>query len=212
VIKFLKIVGRLMPALVLVPMARALPQQLGCDCTLSPNKPCCIGKWLGPYELEISCSVVTLCTGDCANSFDEIGHAALIPSGPHAGKVLIWTRCDIQVNRSTPYTTHIWDPLLPSMQPTVTADVLGKIGSTNGPFCSGHFWVLDSEGKPKLFTVGGTDYNLPCHCTDFPLPALIWRQGCQAPGLFPSLFLGRLLFVRRWSRGAAGLSIDGASR
>ncbi len=136
------------------------------SCCPSPGTsgPCCIGQWDAvPYNPPISCVPGT--PGCCS---DEIAHAALIPSGTWpvgitpgglttsiAGMVLVWTRCDDQPG----YTTHIWDPSDPggvAYAPAII-DRINADGTEDGPFCSGHAWILDDAKNPKLLVVGGQD-------------------------------------------------------
>jgi hypothetical protein len=93
-----------------------------------------------------------------AGQYDDIGHAALIPVGPHAGEILLWS----ERTYAAGYTSHLWDPvgLTVSESPPFAS-------GTDRPFCSGHAWVLE-EGSPRFLTVGGV---VPMSaCTDCSNP------------------------------------------
>lgn len=133
--------------------------------------PCCIGDWDGPYSPLISCpGPFDPSCPQCGT--DEIAHAALIPCGAWplspggdpesiAGMVLIWTRCTVRAPTADPYKTHLWDP---NNEGSVafSAPILDRINAApdrteDGPFCSGHAWILDQDKNPKLLVVGGED-------------------------------------------------------
>lgn len=145
-------------------------------CTTDPNGPKCIGRWMDPIELcapthpigcnkhSIECGVDP-CTTGC-NPGDEIAHAALIPSGPLAGQVLLWTRCD---NAQNPFfATYFWNPIDGQISGSATFPA-----GTEDAFCAGHVWVLDAEGKAKLFTVGGSLTN---RCYWFDAESTLWSS------------------------------------
>lgn len=128
-------------------------------CVANPGGPKCIGRWMEPMELcgpsgPIGCNKHNdecgqpACAAGC-NPGDEIAHAALIPSGPRAGQILMWTRCD-NLTQNPAFKTYFWDPV--SQQ--VTGEAVFPSGAADS-FCAGHAWTLDAEGKAKLFTVGG---------------------------------------------------------
>lgn len=161
---------------VLVPAPRQQGQ--GGPCVANPNGPKCIGRWMEPLELcltagPIGCNKlspecgVPACTTGC-NPGDEVAHAALIPSGPNAGQILFWTRCD-NTTQNPNFKTYFWDP--------VSQQITGQVAFPSGAadsFCSGHTWVLDAEGKAKLFTVGGQFTN---RAYWFDAETLIWNPG-----------------------------------
>jgi hypothetical protein len=114
------------------------------------------GQGIGCNERG-DCDEEPWCTA-CAN--DEIAHAALIPSGPHAGEVIFWTRCD-KLDQNPRFKSYFWSP--------GTGGAGMVTGSADFPpppplpasqdtfaFCNGHNWVLDGEGKSKLLNVGGS--------------------------------------------------------
>jgi hypothetical protein len=75
--------------------------------------------------------------------------------------VLIWTRCTVRAPTADPYKTHLWDP---NNEGSVafSAPILDRINAApdrteDGPFCSGHAWILDQDKNPKLLVVGGED-------------------------------------------------------
>jgi len=119
-----------------------------------------IGQWSGPHDLGISCT-----EDDCL--VDEIGHATLIPCGDHAGRVLFWTRCHDSELRDTncllpkPYSSHILETQTMTIQESPTFDTAYPISPRkDGPFCSGHIWILDGNGDPKFLAVGGVDFDV----------------------------------------------------
>ena len=113
--------------------------------------------------------------------WDEIAHASLIPSGSWpdpddstaqislAGKVLVWTGCDQQsiASQAAEYQTHVLDldtPIVTALwAPPIQVSSLslpnGPLPSTAGIFCSGHRWVLDANGNPRLLVLGGSNYS-----------------------------------------------------
>lgn len=131
-------------------------------CFTDPTSALCIGRWLGPYELcsmgPIGCNYYSESCGSpicstCVDSSnnpvsDEIAHAALIPTGPWAGDVLIWTRCD-NPGQNPNFKSYIWDPV------NNTIDASASFAGADEPFCCGHAWVLDGSGNTKLLCVGG---------------------------------------------------------
>lgn len=149
-------------------------------CVANPGGPKCIGRWMEPMELcgpsgpigcnRFSAECMQPVCGDCTDptsplclckNGDEIAHAALIPSGPHAGQILMWTRCD-NLTQNPAFKTYFWDPV--SQQ--ITGEAVFPAGAADS-FCSGHTWVLDADGKAKLFTVGGSVHR----------PRLLVRRG-----------------------------------
>ena len=146
------------------PAIPALPQQSTDPCATNPNGPKCVGRWMEPIELcgpagPIGCNAMTAecgetepCNTGCEIG-DEVAHAALVPSGPHAGQILLWTRCD-RLAQNPDFGSYLWDPVTQ----LVTAKVPFPAGARDS-FCSGHTWVLDAAGKAKLFVVGGSYTN-----------------------------------------------------
>lgn len=146
----------------LVPMVAAQGQQTD-PCVNNPNGPKCIGRWMEPIELcgpdgPIGCNKFSpeceqgACTTGC-NAGDEIAHSALIPSGPRAGQVLLWTRCD-RLDQNPAFRSYFWDPV----SQLVTGDAPFPPSAADA-FCAGHTWILDGEGKAKLLTAGGSVTN-----------------------------------------------------
>ena len=140
------------------------PQQSTDPCASNPNGPKCLGRWMEPIELcgpegPIGCNVLSAECGESApcgtgcEGGDEVAHLSLIPSGPHAGQLLVWTRCD-RLAQNPAFASYIWDPV----SQLVTAEIPFAIGARDS-FCSGHTWVLDAAGKAKLFVVGGSFTN-----------------------------------------------------
>ena len=122
--------------------------------------PTTCGQWTSHGSLGVACTDTSISCG----RFDEIGHAALIPSGLHKGRVLFWTRCDPQPHRGSCglYASHILDPLTMSVvdSPSFSPALPGTPPATEGDghFCAGHAWMLDQNGDPKLIAAGGTNY------------------------------------------------------
>lgn len=151
-------------ALVVVLSFPSFAQQSTNPCANNPNGPKCVGRWMEPIELcttsgPIGCNVVSPecgqtepCSTGCEIG-DEVAHAALVPSGPHAGQILLWTRCDRLVQNPS-FGSYLWDPV----SQLVTAKIPFPSGARDS-FCSGHAWVLDAEGQAKLITVGGSFTN-----------------------------------------------------
>jgi hypothetical protein len=164
----------LVSSAVLGSFASAFPRQTASCCVpplTPPGASCCIGQWEGPYDLGTSCADDA---GGCqpfACATDEIAHAALIPTGSWpavipteglidlAGQVVFWTTCTSHEG----YATHVWNPARPDDPPVYHPEILSELNPNgpsvdrNGPFCSGHAWVLDEAKNPKLLTVGGVD-------------------------------------------------------
>lgn len=148
-------------------------------CAVHPAGPECIGRWMEPIELcgpagpigcnfvHAECGEVAPCDSGCERG-DEIAHAALVPSGPHAGQILVWTRCD-RLAQNPSFAAYLWDPV----SQRVTAEAPFPPGAADS-FCSGHTWVLDAEGKAKLFTVGGSLTN---RAYWFDAEAVAWSPG-----------------------------------
>lgn len=138
--------------------------------------PGVVGQWLPASDLELSCDDPETCAED------EIGHATLIPVGPHKGRILVWTKCDdtgarepgCGLSSARPYTSRIIDPLTETVvaEFSFEAALPGKEGLTEPQmvegvpgvvelperdltFCSGHMWILDGDKNPKLLVVGG---------------------------------------------------------
>jgi hypothetical protein len=129
-------------------------------CIQNPTALSCLGQWSGPYDLMIStCPQPPDPNPYCSEAqYDDIGHAALIPVGPHAGEMLLWS----ERTYADGYTSHLWDPV----GLTVSASPPFASG-TDRPFCSGHAWVLDG-GSPRFLAVGGV---VPMSaCTDCSNP------------------------------------------
>jgi hypothetical protein len=147
-----------------------LPQAQTDPCATNPNGPKCVGRWMEPIELcgqdgpigcnaiSAECSQPSPCNTGCENG-DEVAHAALIPSGPHAGQILVWTRCD-RPTQNPSFGSYVWDPV----SQLVTAEAAFPPGAADA-FCAGHTWVLDAAGKAKLFVVGGSLTNSRTRCT-----------------------------------------------
>ncbi|MEX1023513.1 MAG: galactose oxidase early set domain-containing protein [Planctomycetota bacterium] len=120
------------------------------------------GQWLTPIELGISCED-TCCPTGTGLTQDEIVHVNLIPVGPCAGSLLLWTRCDFGQAEETPYLSYIWDPASGAVQ-----ELEWPAAMTTGPFCAGHCWALDpldrdpaGAPKAKLFVAGGRENAAP---------------------------------------------------
>lgn len=157
-----------------------VPQALPTDpCVANPNGPKCIGRWMDPIELCAPGGVSIGCNprGDCGappcaagmcSTGDEIAHAALIPSGPRAGEVLFWTRCD-KPSQNPAFATYFWDPATQQ----VTGSTSFPAGAADA-FCNGHTWTLDADGKAKLFNVGGSVTNLAYW---FDAESATWNPG-----------------------------------
>lgn len=92
------------------------------------------GQWVGPWDW--SCIVAAPCT----NSFAEISHAAVIPTGPHKGKVIFWHQAvDQACNQTYEADAWIFDPLYP----TGLLKIGGQLDAD--VFCSGTSW--NSRGE-----------------------------------------------------------------
>lgn len=152
---------------------------------------------LCPQTGSIGCAQTVVCgvdpCGTCPH--DEVTHAALVPTGPHAGQVMLWTRCD-DTNPSPDdpdprynpnFATYFWDPV----SSAITGNTFFPSGAAYS-FCSGHTWVLDEDREPRLFTVGGSPLSNRAYWFD---PALGWNPPGDDPvdvpanGLYyPSVF------------------------
>jgi hypothetical protein len=156
-----------------------LPQAQTDPCATNPNGPKCVGRWMEPIELcgqdgPIGCNAISAecaqaapCNTGCENG-DEVAHAALIPSGPHAGQILVWTRCD-RPTQNPSFGSYVWDPV----SQLVTAEAAFPPGAADA-FCAGHTWVLDAAGKAKLFVVGGSLTN---RAYWFDAETVTWNPG-----------------------------------
>jgi hypothetical protein len=124
-----------------------------------PAPPSALGQWTGPFDLGITCDDTVSTHGEGC-SWDEIAHAFLIPGGIHAGKIVVFTRCHYDPSRTAVgclgYTSHIVnaEAATPSIDGTASFANIWSFGS-NGPFCSGHTWMLDADLSPKMLAVGG---------------------------------------------------------
>lgn len=164
------------------------------------------GEWSGPHNLGISCPNTVCC------DHDEIAHASLIPTGTHKGRVLVWTRCDDQPTRGAPlpsqcnsqcawntsyaYKSHVVNVNTSTVPVTLTVAASPSFGPAlpgdpsldtelDGPFCSGHTWMLDSAGNPKLLVVGGGYYGTGLGSREtywFDPATAVWVDG---PGQLP---------------------------
>lgn len=127
-----------------------------------PQSPCPIdngGEWAGPYNWTDQLQTPFTCTQQ------EIVHGALIPTGPFAGKVLMFRREQRRVpagsgpcqNTDTP-KAYIFDPQAPSQLIEINQTLSSDI------FCAGQSW--DKFGH--LVVAGG----VPSGCGDSnpPLP------------------------------------------
>jgi hypothetical protein len=119
------------------------------------------GKWLPYYNW---CPQFVTESGDPANcTHRTIGHAALIPVGNHAGKVLLWNLYSAASGGACTVTdeTFLFDP----SNPAQLIKILHSPLQTN-IFCSGMSW--DPNGN--LVVVGGEDgENVePGHPPPFP--------------------------------------------
>lgn len=179
--------------ILLVPLAVASAgggvSRVDAQCTV----PASCGQWEGPFDLDASCPTTSSC------GRDEIVHAALIPTGVRKGHVILWTlcqalrgTCDDDVNDPNPYTSHILNPhgAEPEIveHPPFHAAYGLDIGDdlVDGPFCSGHTWILDQDENPKLLVAGGlrgtSDGSRETLWFD-PI-SVAWLDG---PGLLPPL-------------------------
>jgi len=98
------------------------------------------GSWTGPYDWS-SCLAVPGCT-----TLSEISHAALIPTGPYRGKVLMWREpTSATCNPLNTGEGWIFDPITPH-----TLIRIDQVLDSN-IFCAGASW--DPEGE--LVICGG---------------------------------------------------------
>ncbi len=114
------------------------------------------GTWAGPWDWPV-CINPCGCTGGSGAHLTEISHAALIPKGPYAGKVVFWRRSVIQASGQPAGTcdslgvadSWLWDPLAPQeitrITNTVTTPFVGDL------FCTGISW----HPRGDLFAMGG---------------------------------------------------------
>lgn len=100
------------------------------------------GSWEGPWPGWDCC--MNPCGG---TAFPEISHAALIPRGTFAGKVILWHNSTCAPGNTI--VSWIWDPLSPDrisafpQSPVVTGDI----------FCSGTSW----DGVSGALVVAGAN-------------------------------------------------------
>lgn len=81
-------------------------------------------------------------------------HMALVPAGPHRGKVLVWDKADVALN---PYQRwSIIDPLWTAGSGRLRFRnfflAMPPTAQTGDLFCAGHVWMQDG----RLFVAGGT--------------------------------------------------------
>jgi hypothetical protein len=154
------------------------------------------GQWEGPFELDISCPDTQACPKD------EIVHAALIPSGVHVGDVVLWTRCvgirgpDCNDSSEDPYRSHILDAQSMAKKDVHPTFDTAYPGSPEGPFCSGHAWILDQNENPKLLVVGG----LRLGGTDLASSETFWFDPNST-----TLVPGSTTEIQHWFDGPAAL-------
>jgi len=96
-----------------------------------------LGSWAGPWDYTAQLGTTIGC------AFDEFSHAALIPRGQHAGKVLLWKEECGSVT-----TTQVWvvDPANPDR--VIRAPNVNLVSDI---FCAGQSW--DALGR--LVIAGG---------------------------------------------------------
>lgn len=93
------------------------------------------GSWTGPYDWSCQLYVGPTCV-----LFAEISHAALIPSGPYQGQVLMWREPDDPICFPQ-YTGEAWifDPANPSSLVRLEQTLQSNI------FCGAASWDPQSE-------------------------------------------------------------------
>lgn len=133
------------------------------------SPPQSFGAWEGPWDW--SCQVLGFAPANCPTNpttptcstgapvcpLLELAHAALIPTGRHRGKALLWRNESLWCcnSLSAPKTTEAW-----LFDPAVPMDLI-KV-EQNAPldanlFCSGHAW--DERGR--LVIAGGPTFSSP---------------------------------------------------
>jgi hypothetical protein len=122
--------------LVLVTLLTAPAHALQGPCCTGSTDPAVVGQWSGPWDW-------TWEFGTTGCGYDELSHAALIPTGPQAGKVLLWRRDCLPSGITT--TTWVFEPASPGTLIQVSTTLASDI------FCGGMSW--DASGK--LIVAGG---------------------------------------------------------
>ncbi len=151
----------------LVERARALLQACGCGAAgltlmcspASAQTPYPVedgGFWAGPWDWTIMMGL----DPDCDAEFQEFSHAALLPTGVHQGKVLMWRRevGGPPTECVTLDTSRAWlfDPGTPHTLIRIDQTIDGSI------FCAGSSWQKNGQ----LLVVGGIP--LPVEGGAFP--------------------------------------------
>ena len=128
-------------------------------CLDDEQNPGVCGQWAGPFQL------------DTPGSTNEIPHIALIPTGPDAGKLILWRE-----TQGTHGKTWIWDPNQPTLPP-IQKDSGAII------FCSGQAFRPDGS----LMTAGGFLSPPTCGIPD----ALEYDPLSQSWALLPDMLHDR---------------------
>lgn len=125
------------------------------------------------------------------------GHMALIPRGPHRGKVLVWNW--MRIHLGAPFNLQHWAIVDPAATPPTFLNFDLPLPLLEGdPFCAGHAWTKDGH----LLVAGGNRYEPTPdpHDDTVQLNAnrLCWRFDPEAPTGNAMWKQERSMFYERW--------------
>ena len=168
-----------LPALALTPwLVLACPLPLG---AAHPQETFEVGEWSCLLDWR------TVLDGAENHPIDEIAHAALLPTGLHAGKVLLWN----YQTAETATRTFLFDPLAPGCDPSALQELETAL-STNF-FCSGHTFLPDGSllvagGMPLPSAPGGSTLLVSEKVLRFSPRGLTWvpMPDMNVPRFYPT--------------------------